>query len=73
MLFYIKCPTCSRVLSKNFDKYNKDRENIVNNNALSNQEKDIELSKLLDKYQYRKMCCRIRIMGYIPYHLIIQS
>lgn len=73
MLFYIKCPSCSRILSYNLDKYYEDLENILNDPGLKKKEKDELGSKLLDKYGYKKICCRIRIMGLIPYHKIIVS
>lgn len=73
MLFYIKCPSCSRIISKNFDKYQDDLDNIRNDPKKTSQQKDAEGALLLDKYGYKNICCRIRIMGCIPYHKIIVS
>ncbi len=73
MLFYIKCPSCSRIISYDLDKYYEDVDNILNDPKKTNTEKDILGSKLLDKYGYKNICCRIRIMGLIPYHKIISS
>lgn len=70
MLFYITCPTCSRLLSRNLDQYSAELESIRSNPQLKNKEKEKQSAKLLDKYGYKKICCRIRIMGYIPYHEI---
>ena len=53
MLFYIKCPSCSRILSYNLDKYYEDLENILNDPGLKKKEKDELGSKLLDKYGYK--------------------
>lgn len=73
MLFYIKCPTCSRVISFDLDKYYEDLENILNDpNKTKSQKNDLG-ANLLDKYNYTHICCRIRIMGLIPYHQIISS
>jgi DNA-directed RNA polymerase subunit N (RpoN/RPB10) len=73
MLFYLKCPTCSRILSKNLDKFYADREMIENDPNKTTKEKEKAFSKLLDKYGYKEICCRIRIMGLLPYHRIISS
>lgn len=73
MLFYIKCPTCSRVISADLDKYYDDVDAILDDPKKTKKQKEIDGSKLLDKYGYKNMCCRIRILGLIPYHKIIQS
>lgn len=73
MLFYIKCPTCSRVISEDLDKFYDDLEAILDDPNNSSTKKDILYSKLLDKYNFKHICCRIRIMGLIPYHKIIIS
>lgn len=73
MLFYVRCPSCGRILSRNIDKYYEDSEKILTDPLLSSAEKNVEGSKLLDKYGYRMICCRIRIMGLIPYHKIIST
>lgn len=73
MLNYIKCPNCSRCISYNLDKYYDDLDNIINNPKLKKKEKDELASHLLDKYEYKHICCRIRIMGLIPYHKIIST
>ena len=71
MLFYIKCPTCSRIISYNLDKFYDDMEAIRDNPNITTKQKENSAAKLLDKYGYEMMCCRIRIMGLIPYHKII--
>ena len=71
MLFYIRCPGCGRVISYDLDKYYKDMEEIASNPKLSKHEKDKLGLQLLNKYQFRNICCRSRIMGLIPYHKII--
>jgi len=73
MLFYIKCPSCSRIISYGLDKYYEEVENILNDPKKTKPQKDELYSKLLDKYGYKHICCRIRIMGLIPYHKIIVS
>lgn len=73
MLFYIKCPSCSRIISYNLDKYHDDIEKINDDPKMSQQQKEEAYSKILDKYGYKEICCRIRIMGLIPYHKIINT
>jgi len=72
MLFYIKCPTCSRPIY-DLDKYYEDIEAIRENPGTTKQQKEELGAALLDKYGFEKICCRIRILGLIPYHKIIVS
>ena len=73
MLFYIKCPSCSRTLSSNLDKYFADYNAILNDPKKSKTQKESEGAELLNKYGYEMICCRIRMMGIIPAHEIIQT
>jgi DNA-directed RNA polymerase subunit N (RpoN/RPB10) len=73
MLFYIRCPSCGRILSYELDKYHEDIKAILNDPGLNKTEKEAAGAKLLNKYGYKHLCCRPRIMGLIPYHEIIQS
>lgn len=73
MLFYIKCPSCSRIISTDLDKYYDDLDNIINDPKKTKHQKDELGAKLLDKYGFTQICCRIRIMGLIPYHKIIST
>ncbi len=73
MLWYIRCPGCGRVISYEMDKYYDGIEAIRTNPNLSKKEKDMAGSDLLKKLGYDQMCCRIRILGLIPYHEIIVS
>jgi len=71
MLFYIRCPSCSRVISFNLDKYYEDIKAILDDPKKSKKQKEDMAAQLLDKYGCVHPCCRIRIMGLIPYHEII--
>ena len=73
MLFYVKCPSCSRVISADLDKFYDDLESINDNPRTNKKEKEKLGDKLLDTYGFKHICCRIRIMGLIPYHKIIIS
>lgn len=74
MIWYIRC-SCGKVISQNLDKYYADYDNIVNNPNLLQAEKDQQAADLLDKYGYKRYCCRSKMMGTIPvpYHKIIES
>uniref|UniRef100_A0A6C0LTY8 Uncharacterized protein n=1 Tax=viral metagenome TaxID=1070528 RepID=A0A6C0LTY8_9ZZZZ len=71
MLFYIKCPSCSRFISGNLDKYLAELQTIRDDPQKNKKQKEMEGSKLLEKYDFNEPCCRIRILGQIPYHEII--
>lgn len=73
MLFYIKCPSCSRLISRNLDKYAKDLVEIRTDPKLTEAEKNELSANLFQKYKYNMICCRARIMGLIPYHEIINT
>lgn len=71
MLFYVRCPSCGEVISYDFDKYTEDVEAIALDPKLKPMEKELARAKLLDKYGITNLCCRIRLIGLIPYHKII--
>ena len=71
MLFYVRCPTCARVLSARLDEYQEEKDEIMSNPKLSKKEKEKRGAALLDKYGITNLCCRIRIIGLIPYHEIV--
>lgn len=75
MLFYIKCPTCSRILSENLSEYLMELKIIRKNPALSKEEKQAKSAELIKKYNYRSICCVMRILGLpeIEYHELIES
>lgn len=73
MLFYIKCPSCSRIISNNLDKFFADIDSMVEDPASTKINKNSQLPILLDKYGIRKICCRSRILGLIPAHKIIKT
>lgn len=73
MLFYIKCPSCSRILSYDLDKYHEDMEALLEDPGKTKKQKEEMGAALINKYGFEKYCCRSRILGLIPYHKIIQS
>lgn len=71
MLFYIRCPTCSRILSYNLDKYHEELNTIRTDPNTNKKQKEKLASALITTFGYKKICCRIRILGLIPYHEIV--
>jgi len=70
MLFYIRCPSCGRIIAYQLDQFYNELESIKDNPKLSSKEKIEEASRIFLKYASR-ICCRIRLMGLIPYHQIV--
>jgi hypothetical protein len=74
MLFYVRCPTCSRQISENLGKFYNEKEEIENDNNLSGDEKEKKVSKLLKKsFPDAYICCISRILTTPPYWKIIES
>ena len=71
MLIYIRCPTCGVVIAKNFHLYSAELDNIRNDFTTSSQQKRDLHVKLLEKYEYKNLCCRMRILGTIEAHKIV--
>lgn len=71
MLIYVKCPTCSNILSSDFENMFNERKNIANNPKISSSEKDKLDSDIIRKYGIVNMCCVMRVKTQIPAHEII--
>lgn len=71
MLWYIRCPSCSRVISKRLNEYFSDLDSIRNDPKMDKSEKEEKAAKLLDKYGFKTICCRSRIMGLLQFHLYV--
>ena len=61
-MIYSSCPTCGFFLGNINENYEKEKEKISNDNKLSVEEKNNEISKLLRNLKIRRYCCRMRIM-----------
>lgn len=70
MLFYVRCPSCSRVISDNVKTWYEESSRIRDDPGLTIAEKEEQTSVLI-RSLYRKICCRIKIMGLIPYDEIV--
>lgn len=59
------CFSCGHLLADIQIPYERDIEEIINNNKLTNEEKDEQKSQLLDKYNIKRYCCRSRVITYV--------
>lgn len=64
-MLYLKCPTCKLNLGIRQLTYEQRLENITMDGKLSNNEKNIAKMKLLDDLEIKRMCCRMRVLGYV--------
>lgn len=63
-MLYYKCPTCSTLFANKQLIWETEKEKICLNSSLSNEQKDKEKRKLLDKLYITRYCCRMRFLGY---------
>ena len=71
-MLYFKCPTCRTILANKQLLWETGIENICMNDKLSDIEKNIAKSKLLDDLQLKRECCRMRVMGFCNLIYIIK-
>ena len=60
----MKCPTCGTFLGQKVIEYEKGKNNICDNPKLATEEKDIELTKLINSLKLKRYCCKGRMMTY---------
>jgi DNA-directed RNA polymerase subunit N (RpoN/RPB10) len=63
-MLYYKCPTCRTLLANKQLVYENEIKNIINNQKLSDEQKNIEKEKILDKLFIMNICCRMRTLTY---------
>jgi DNA-directed RNA polymerase subunit N (RpoN/RPB10) len=63
-VMYYRCPTCKANFAKKQIPYEKALKDICNNDKLSQKEKDMEKSKLYDRFGIFNICCRARFLGF---------
>ena len=64
---YLVCPTCGWFIGQKYIEYEKKLLVINSNRDLTNEEKEIETSKLLMELKLKRYCCKMRIMTYKDY------
>jgi DNA-directed RNA polymerase subunit N (RpoN/RPB10) len=71
-MLYATCPTCKKLLGDKQIIYEKEMEKIINNEKMSEEEKENEKQKLA-KSLVSRYCCRMRLISYIDFaKLVIQ-
>lgn len=65
-MLYIKCPTCHRLLADKMIPYENGIRMITDDMTMTEEQKTIAKSKLLDDLKIPKdrYCCRMRLMTY---------
>jgi DNA-directed RNA polymerase subunit N (RpoN/RPB10) len=69
-MLYGTCPTCKKVLGDKQIIYEKEMEKIVNDEKLSEEEKDNKKQELARKLTTR-YCCRMRLISYTDFAKLI--
>jgi len=64
-MLYFKCPTCRTILGNKQILFEEKLEKICNDQNMSDKEKDVNKSKILDELEVKRICCRMRILTYI--------
>jgi DNA-directed RNA polymerase subunit N (RpoN/RPB10) len=71
-MLYAVCPTCKKLLGDKQIIYETEIEKIMNDNKLSDEEKDSKKQELAKKLTTR-YCCRMRLISYVDFaKLVIQ-
>lgn len=63
-MLYFRCPTCKNDLANKQIPY-EDEMRKISNSEISEEQKEIEKMKVLDKLHITKYCCRMRMLTYI--------
>ncbi len=62
IMIYLVCPTCGSLLGEKSYIYENKKEAICSNEKLSEEEKSKELEKLINSLNFRRYCCKMRVM-----------
>ena len=72
MSFYVRCPTCFRILTENKAVQEEEREAILTDPQLDEEQKNLKLAEWLDRHGHKRFCCRMRVRCEIPLHQILE-
>tara|TARA_B100000902_G_C27028325_1_gene773120 strand:- start:432 stop:647 length:216 start_codon:yes stop_codon:yes gene_type:complete len=67
----IKCPTCGHTLGHIEIPFEEGRKKIQDNKDLTDEQKNEEIYKLLNKLKIQRYCCRMRVITYVDLAKII--
>lgn len=63
-MLYSTCPTCGTFIGMKIYKFEQDKEKICNNPKLDEESQGKEIEKLIKSLNFRRYCCRMRVMCY---------
>ncbi len=69
-MLYVSCPTCKKVLGHLQIKYEQELEKIVNNDKLSEEQKDAKKEEVA-KNLVERYCCRMRLITYSDFSKLL--
>jgi DNA-directed RNA polymerase subunit N (RpoN/RPB10) len=69
----IVCPSCNNCLGEYQLDFETKKDNICNNPKFTKKQQEEEISKLLNSYNFRRYCCKMRLMTSIDWNKVIQN
>lgn len=71
-MLYMTCPTCSKLLGSVVKVYEDKKTEICANPKLTQEDREKEISKLIQSLKFKRYCCNMRLMTYkdITYDII---
>lgn len=64
-MLYYKCPTCKTILANKQLLYESKLNDICKKTNISEKEKNKEKRNILDQLEIKRICCRMRCLGYV--------
>ena len=64
-MYYLKCPSCSKVIGNRQILYENKMYEIENNDKLNEEDKNKLKTKIFDDLKFERYCCKQRIICYI--------
>jgi DNA-directed RNA polymerase subunit N (RpoN/RPB10) len=61
-MIYISCPTCNFFIGSVTIEFETKKNDICNNPHLSEEDKSVEITKLINSLGLRRYCCKMRLM-----------
>ena len=63
-MLYMSCPTCGFFIGQKTEEYEIKKSEICSNPKLTKKDKEEQISKLLKSLNFRRYCCKMRLMTY---------
>lgn len=61
-MIYLTCPTCGYFIGTKINEYEDKKKVICDNKSLSEEERGLEIQKVIKSLNLRRYCCRMRVM-----------